>query len=191
MLEKLPAGLGRALRRARHDPEDLVCGDPMLTDVESSLVLTSPAFEDGGPMPARYTADGNGVSPPLEWRGMPPETAAAVLLIEDADSPTPSPLVHAIVADLPERDGMLIEGALTDLIPGQPHPSMGRNSYLRAEYLPPAPPPGHGPHRYGFQLFALDTIPHFETPPGRGRLIEVLRQHAIAKGLLIGTYERR
>ena len=66
----------------------------------------------------------------------------------------------------------------------------GRNSYLQAGWLPPDPPPGHGVHRYAFQLFALEAGPAFEGTPGRDAVVEALKERALASGLLIGTYER-
>jgi Raf kinase inhibitor-like YbhB/YbcL family protein len=193
MLQNVPASLGRAMQHMRHGPEDLVWADKTFENVPDVIGLSSPAFGPGGEIPARCTNDGEGVSPPLEWIGVPPEAEALVLLIEDMDSPTKRPLVHAILADLPPRDGSLHEGAL----PGSDHEKesetlgMGRNSYLRREYLPPDPPRGHGPHRYAFQIFALDTVPEFQTVPGRRALVAALKNHVIARGLLIGTYERR
>jgi phosphatidylethanolamine-binding protein (PEBP) family uncharacterized protein len=67
---------------------------------------------------------------------------------------------------------------------------MGRNSYLTTRYLPPDPPRGHGAHRYVFQVFALDRQPQFDSPPGRTALLDCIRDHVVAKGLLIGTYAR-
>jgi phosphatidylethanolamine-binding protein (PEBP) family uncharacterized protein len=61
---------------------------------------------------------------------------------------------------------------------------------LVATWLPPDPPPGHGAHRYVFQVFALDIVPRFEARPGRTELLNKIRGHVIAKGMLIGTYER-
>jgi phosphatidylethanolamine-binding protein (PEBP) family uncharacterized protein len=69
-------------------------------------------------------------------------------------------------------------------------PDIGRNSYLQHAYLPPDPPPGHGAHHYAFQVFALDRAPERVEAPGRGRLLELLRGHTLASGLLIGTYQR-
>jgi phosphatidylethanolamine-binding protein (PEBP) family uncharacterized protein len=66
----------------------------------------------------------------------------------------------------------------------------GRNSYLQAGWLPPDPPPGHGVHRYAFQLFALAAGPAFDGTPGRDAVVEALQGRALASGLLIGTYER-
>jgi phosphatidylethanolamine-binding protein (PEBP) family uncharacterized protein len=67
---------------------------------------------------------------------------------------------------------------------------MGRNSFLQMAYLPPDPPPGHGVHRYTFQIFALDDPPAFDVGIGRSKLITLLRGRVQAKGCLIGTYGR-
>ena len=67
---------------------------------------------------------------------------------------------------------------------------LGKNSFLKSEWLPPDPPPGHGQHRYVFQIFALGTAPAFGAHPGRGEVIDHARKHGMAKGVLIGTYER-
>jgi phosphatidylethanolamine-binding protein (PEBP) family uncharacterized protein len=56
--------------------------------------------------------------------------------------------------------------------------------------LPPDPPPGHGPHRYVFQLFALIAGDDFSETPGRAAVVDALRERAIASGYVIGTYER-
>jgi Raf kinase inhibitor-like YbhB/YbcL family protein len=191
MLEKIPPSLGRAARGVRAGAEDLAIADTELTGVNASIGVSSPAFGYNEPIPALYTADGEGCSPPLEWRGVPMNAEAVVLLIEDADSPTPHPMVHAIVWDLPGSDASLPEGALPSAqgaAAAKDH--LGRNSMLSASYLPPDPPPGHGPHRYVFQVFALDVVPRFESTPGRHELLERIKGHVIAKGLLIGTYER-
>jgi phosphatidylethanolamine-binding protein (PEBP) family uncharacterized protein len=67
---------------------------------------------------------------------------------------------------------------------------LGKNSYLRAAYLPPDPPAGHGPHLYVFQIFALDRALSFEGHPGRAAFLEAIKDRVLAKGLLVGTYER-
>jgi Raf kinase inhibitor-like YbhB/YbcL family protein len=190
MLENLPSALGRVLTAVRPGTEKLAINDPGVVVLETpALDVTSPAFTDSGMIPKRYTADGDKTSPPLRWSGVPDRTAALMLLIEDADSPTPQPLVHAIVYDLEPGARSLEEGALS-APPSDGARAMGRNSYFRARYLPPDPPPGHGPHRYAFQIFAADHHPSFAHAPGRGDLIDVLRCHVVAAGYLIGIYQR-
>ena len=190
MLEKLPAGVGRALKSVRPGTEALVTQDASFAEVPDVIAITSTAFPPDGAIPSRYTEDGEKLSPPLEWIGVPPEAQALVLLVEDADSPTFRPLVHAILGDLAPHDGGLAEGELPSSGSGSERFGMGRNSFLSHGWLPPDPPRGHGPHRYAFQMFALDEAPTFNKAPGRTALVAALRGHVIAKGMLIGTYSR-
>ena len=190
MLEKLPDAIGHALRDQRAGLDKIAFNHLQLRTGTAAMTLQSLAFADHAPIPANYTADGEGVSPPLEWTGVPPAAASLVLIVEDADSPTPQPLVHAIVVDLPAQDGGLPEGAIDrDRAEGE-DATIGRNSYLRAGWLPPDPPPGHGVHRYVFQLFALTAGSGFGSTPGREAVMAILQEHAIASAILTGTYER-
>ena len=158
--------------------------DTDLTGVNASIEVSSAAFDHNEPIPVQYTADGAGLSPPIKWRGVPMNAEAVVVLVEDADSPTPRPLVHAIMWDLPGSDASLPEGVLPDK-------RCAANEALTATWLPPDPPPGHGAHRYVFQVFALDIVPRFDSRPGRSALLDKIKGHVIAKGLLIGTYARQ
>lgn len=189
MLENLPDALGHALRGRRAGLDKLAFNMSGLRSGMAAIEVSSIAFADHMPLPARYTADGEGISPPLQWRGVPAEAASVVLIVEDADAPTPRPLVHAIAVDLPPSQGALAEGALnSDAAEGQVH--VGRNSYLMSGWLPPDPPPGHGAHRYAFQVFALLPGEAFSGTPGRDAVMEAVRDRAVASGCLIGTYER-
>lgn len=187
MLENLPNVVGRVLKNVRPGPEKTVYYDERLAAVPASIAVTSLALLDGGPLDPRFTADGAGVSPPLEWRGVPLNAVAIVVLVEDADSPTPRPLVHAIAHNLPGRDGGFAERALSANPPRFP---TGRNSYLRTGWLPADPPTGHGPHHYLFQVYALGVDPGFGDHPGRDAVEAAVYEHAIAKGLLTATYQR-
>lgn len=192
MLEKLPPALGHVLRDRRAGLDKIAFNRSGLRTGQGLLQVGSLAFADHAPIPARYTADGEGVSPPLHWQGVPAGADSLVLIVEDADAPTGEPLVHAIVVGLPPEDGNLQEGALDS--PGHEggaeEVQEGRNSYFRAGWLPPDPPPGHGQHRYVFQLFALGPGEALAGKPGRDEVLEAIQQRAIASGLLTGTYER-
>ncbi len=96
MLEHVPQWLGKALRGVRAGTDKLTIAQAALGPF-AEIALTSPAFADGARLPERFTADGEGVSPPLVWRDPPAGTARLALIVEDADSPTPQPLVHAVV----------------------------------------------------------------------------------------------
>ncbi|MDP1027663.1 YbhB/YbcL family Raf kinase inhibitor-like protein [Sphingomonas sp. KR1UV-12] len=195
MLEHIPQWLGQALRGVRAGTDKLAIADPALGGAPGQgfarLDLTSTAFADGGRLPPRFTADGEGVSPPLLWRDPPAGTAWLALLVEDADSPTPQPLVHAVVRGLPATAGQLAEGAIRADGEGSDGGDVGRNSYRREGWLPPDPPTGHGEHRYAFQLFAVDAgAADPGVDPGRSALVAAMAGHVLAAGLLVGTYSR-
>ena len=191
MFEKLPDAFGHALRDVRAGLDQIAFNQSGLRAGMAQIAVTSLAFADHAAIPARYTADGAGVSPPLSWSGVPANAASLVLIVEDADAPTPHPLVHAIVVDLPPADGSLAEGAIhgDDDDEGDAVHE-GRNSFLTAGWLPPDPPPGHGVHRYAFQLFALGPGDRFEGKPGRDEFLDAVRQRGLCSGCLTGTYER-
>ncbi|KQU61831.1 phosphatidylethanolamine-binding protein [Sphingomonas sp. Leaf339] len=191
MLEHVPQWLGHALRDVRAGIDKLAIAQEPLGTFER-FDLSSMAFADGGRLPERFTADGAGVSPPLMWRDPPAGTARLALLVEDADSPTPQPLVHAVVWGLPGTAGDLAEGAIAaDGAGDGDEKDVGHNSYRREGWLPPDPPTGHGEHRYAFQLFALDAdTPDVGADPGRSALVAAMAGHVLAAGLLIGTYSR-
>jgi Raf kinase inhibitor-like YbhB/YbcL family protein len=192
MLEKLPETLGHLLGSQRAGLENILFNTLDLRAGTAKITLTSPAFVDHAPIPPEYTADGAGRSPEIDWTGIPASAASLALIVEDADSPTPAPLVHAIAVDIDPKRTQLQEGELLQDKDADGHSdiSLGRNSYLRQAWLPPDPPRGHGVHRYAFQLFALAAGEPFQAAPGRNDLVAALRTRAIASGCLIGTYTR-
>lgn len=185
MLEKVPAGIGRALSSVRAGALKLALYDGAFDEAPETIEVSSPSFADGQAIPPQHTADGAGTSPPLAWR-LPGDAESLVLLVEDSDSPSFEPLVHAIAWNLDPASAGLVEGALT----GAPTVATGRNSYFRNDWLPPDPPTGHGPHRYAFQLFALARPLDLDGTPGRSALLAAMKGQVLAKGALIGTYER-
>jgi Raf kinase inhibitor-like YbhB/YbcL family protein len=115
--------------------------------VTTKLHLTSSAFEDGGVIPARYTCDGENVSPPLSWEAGPPGTAAWVLIAEDPDARS---WVHWLIVNLPAGVTSLEEGVSGGLPGGAIE---GETDFGPARYGGPCP--SSGEHRYVFSLYAL------------------------------------
>jgi Raf kinase inhibitor-like YbhB/YbcL family protein len=189
MLEKLPEAIGHALAHQRAGIEKILFHSDRRPEETGRIEVTSAAFASGGPLPRRVTADGEGVSPPLSWRNIPAEAATLALIVEDADSPTPEPLVHAIVVDIDPREVGLAEGIFNGP-PERVPEKLGRNSYLTLGWLPPDPPPGHGVHRYAFQVFALAAGEPLSKAPGRRELAAAIHKHSLGRGCLIGTYQR-
>jgi Raf kinase inhibitor-like YbhB/YbcL family protein len=190
MLEKLPDSIGEALRRQRAGLARIVFYKLSNPFDLSPITVRSSAFGAEMPIPVKYTADGSGLSPPLEWSNAPEEARSILVIVEDADSPTPQPLVHAIIVNLEAEDTHIPEGALNSPDHQGVGLQAGRNSYLMQTWLPPDPPPGHGTHRYVFQVFALRSGTEFSATPGRHEVIDAIENRAVGGGYLIGTYER-
>lgn len=195
MLEHLPHWLGKAMQGLRAGSDKLAIVQPELVSAElgnlAAIHLASPAFANGARLPVRFTADGEGVSPPLFWTGVPEGTERLALIVEDPDAPAPTPLVHAVIWNLPGADGQLAEGAIeADGGGGSDGSDVGRNSFLGEGWLPPDPPSGHGEHHYAFQLFALAAGPDLGDTPRRSAVLRAMEGRVLAAGLLTGTYSR-
>jgi Raf kinase inhibitor-like YbhB/YbcL family protein len=156
-----------------------------------SIRLHSAAFAEGADIPRRYTGDGEDLSPPLSWEGLPAATRELAMIVDDPDAPTGEPWVHWVIYNLPPTQEGLVEG-----VPPIPRPksplgsTQGRNSWNSLGYRGPAPPKGHGVHRYYFRLYALDRT--LELPEGldKAGLLKAMRGHVLAEAELMGTYQR-
>lgn len=148
----------------------------------SSLRLTSPAFADGAPIPARYGCDGANASPPLAWNGAPDATQAFALLVTDPDA---RGFVHWVAVDIPASSRGLTEGASGTWAAGRE----GRNDFGRTGWGGPCPPSGS--HRYVFELFALAAPLDLSGTPSAADVRRALAGRVIAEARLTGTYHRR
>lgn len=147
------------------------------------LNLTSEAFRDGQPIPTQYTCDGADQTPALKWDEPPTGTKSFALVIDDPDAPNGT-FRHWGVFDIPASAGSI--GG------GQKIGTEVSNDFGKPGYGGPCPPKGHGPHHYHFKLFALDIGRLGLKADAKIRDIErEAEQHAVARGELIGTYERR
>jgi hypothetical protein len=182
--------IGRLLRPFKAGEQKLAWHHPACATAPVTLDLRSDGFGAAQAIPLRYAGQGVGdnLSPPLAWNKPPAGTRELVLIVEDPDAPLPRPFVHAIVCGIgPERDG-LAEGALSADLPAGL--SMGLNSFRKQAYAGPRALPGHGPHGYRFQLFALDQPLHFDQAPTLARLLPAMAGHVLARGQLKGWFER-
>ncbi|HVY57124.1 MAG TPA: YbhB/YbcL family Raf kinase inhibitor-like protein [Xanthobacteraceae bacterium] len=150
--------------------------------------LKSPSFENNGRIPAKYTADGQDSSPPLEWSDPPPGTKSYVLVVEDPDAPSGVFRhwgLYNISAGrdrLPEGVG---HGAKTEDL------GMGLNDFGQPRYRGPAPPRGHGTHHYHFKLAALDVETLAQAPTASVEDIwKAAQGHILGEAELVGTYAR-
>ena len=155
----------------------------MTTSTPSSstkLALTSSAFEDGQPIPPKYSCRGSDVSPALTWQGVPSNAGALVLLVDDPDG---RDWVHWIVLDLPAQDGGLPKG----VDPGADQPQQGTNDFRKVGYGGPCPP--SGTHHYRFTLYALAAPLGLSGHPGGGDVRRALDGATVVDRVtLTGTF---
>ena len=182
--------VGRLLRGVRAGEERLAWNRAELA-APATILVSSDSFVANDALPARCAGKGVGanVSPALAWGDVPPATQQLVLVIEDPDAPTPRPVVHTLVTIIPDLTE-LAEGALS----GERAPNgvaFYRGSLGTGGYNGPRPVPGHGPHRYAFQLFALNTRLGLDSSSTIPRSVfAAMTGKVIARGRIDGTYER-
>jgi len=167
------------------DPEDL--GQEVIVK-SKKIWLRSPAFDDGDPIPEKYTCDGADISPSLSWEGVPTNTESIAVIMEDPDAPAGN-WVHWVIYNLPDnmttlsenvpKEQMLFDDAL-----------QGVNSFIKDGYSGPCPPPGVA-HRYIFRVYALDTDLSLETGATKREVVDAMRGHILAEGELTGKYQRK
>ncbi len=148
----------------------------------ADLEIGSPAFEPGGAIPERHTADGEDVSPEVTWSGVPDGTRQLAFICHDPDAPLPDGFTHWVVYGIPADETGIPEGGGSQFREGQ-------NDFGNQGWNGPAPPEGHGVHHYYFWLYALDT--EIDADPGltRAELLDRIRDHVIEQARVVGTYE--
>jgi len=145
--------------------------------------LTSTAFQDGGTIPAQFTCDGPGQSPPLAWDEPPPGTKSFALVLDDPDAPSGT-FDHWGAFDIP--------ASTRSIAAGQAAGTQAINGFGMPGYGGPCPPKGHGPHHYRFKLIALDVDRlGLQSAAKVGDLERAAGQHLVGRAELTGTYERR
>lgn len=149
--------------------------------------LTSTAFAQGDPIPAKYTCDGQDISPPLGWSDPPEGTRSFALINDDPDAPVGT-WDHWVLYNLPSEARSLPEAVSSDaeLPDGSRN---GQNSWRRLGYGGPCPP--SGTHRYFFKLYALDTALGLDPGAGKQQVLTAMEGHILGQAELMGVYSRQ
>lgn len=147
-----------------------------------ALQLTSSAFAQGQPIPAKYTCVGQNISPALTWTSPPQNTKSFALIVDDPDAPSGT-FVHWVLCNIPADTRALQENAT-------PAGKMqaGKNSYGTTKYQGPCPP--SGTHRYFFKLYALDTVLNVKEGLSKEQLLEAMNGHILDQTELMGTFHK-
>ncbi len=153
-----------------------------------AMEIRSSAFAPDAEIPARYTCQGEDVSPPLNWTGIPAGAKSLVLIVDDPDAPDPEApqmtWVHWVLFNLPPDGDGLPEGVKS--LP--PETGEGLNDWKRTGYGGPCPPIGR--HRYVHKLYALDTVLSGLAQPGKAQVEAAMKGHVLAQAQLVGTYQK-
>ncbi len=151
-----------------------------------SITITSTAFNDGDMIPRDYTCDGENISPPLAWKGVPEGAKSLALIFDDPDAPAGT-WVHWVLFNIPTTTHALPQNTppAKVLENGAKH---GTTDFKRLGYGGPCPP--SGTHRYYLKLYALDVELEQESGLTKADLLDAMKGHILAEGQLMGRYAR-
>ncbi len=163
------------------------------SNAPQTLQLTSSSFS-GGTIPKRHTCDGAGASPELSWGSGPAGTRSFALIVTDRDSllglgAVFGYFVHWLVYDIPADSRELAAGISAEQRELPNGSRQGTSDFDRIGYGAPCPP-GHSPHHYAFQLYALDTKMSLPAGASAKSLLQAMRGHVLAKGELVSSFAR-
>ena len=147
------------------------------------MIITSSAFDDGGPIPRKFTCDGGDMNPELLIQNVPAGARSLALVLHDPDAPRPGGFTHWTVWNIDPSTQLIKEESVP------PGSAEGANGAGRTGYMGPCPPPG-APHHYHFQLYALDALVELSDGAPITELQKILDAHAIARADLVGLYGR-
>jgi Raf kinase inhibitor-like YbhB/YbcL family protein len=154
----------------------------LTVNAASPISISSPAFQAGGDIPAKFTCNGTNISPELQISGVPNEAKSLVLIVDDPDAPR-GLFTHWIVWNIAPKTTRVVENA----VPAGA--VQGINDFGKRNYGGPCPP--SGTHRYFFKIFALDTKPELKPNARRAELDAAMRDHVLAQGELMARYSHK
>ncbi|MBW8308942.1 MAG: YbhB/YbcL family Raf kinase inhibitor-like protein [Candidatus Paracaedibacteraceae bacterium] len=147
------------------------------------LSLTSAVFQEGEVIPSRYTCEGENISPPLQWEGVPSEVESFVLIMDDPDAPA-GVWDHWILFNLPKDLRNIQENERNF----SSDTKKGINSWGKLDYGGPCPP--SGAHHYFFKLYALSKKLELRDASRKSEIEKAMRGHILAQAQLVGVYKK-
>jgi hypothetical protein len=146
------------------------------------MIISSPAFQDQGFLPVKYSAFGEGVNPPLNFENVPANAKSLALIMEDLDAPI-GIFDHWLLFNIPPADKGIGEASVLA------HSLSGRNTVGNTSYIPPRPPAGKV-HRYIFTLYALDAVLLLKAGADKAAIEKAMAGHQLARASLTGLFKR-
>jgi len=148
----------------------------------AKMKISSPAFQEGGTIPEKFSKNGQNVNPELRIEGAPAEAKSLVLIVDDPDAPV-GLFTHWLVWNIDPKTAEIAENSV-------PKGALqGMNDYPNLGYGGPQPP--SGTHRYYFKIFAVDRTLDLKSGAKRRDVDAAMRGHVIAQGELMGRYSKK
>lgn len=149
------------------------------------MKLTSPAFQEGGKIPSKYTCEGSNINPELMISQVPEQAKSLVLIMDDPDVPEfirkDRMYDHWVVFNIPPTTKQIAENS-------QPKGVPGKNTSGGLNYTGPCPPDRE--HRYFFKLYALDCELTLNQGSSKNEVEKAIKGHVLAQTQLMGRYEK-
>lgn len=146
------------------------------------MKILSPVFKQNGEIPEKYTCDGLGINPPLEFSDISKETKSLVLIVDDPDAPVGT-FVHWIIFNIDPNITKINEDENRKL------GLYGLNTSGSFDYISPCPP--SGTHRYFFKLYALNSLINLPEGVDVNAVEQAIKEKVIEKAELMGVYKRK
>lgn len=200
-LKVLEYCIGRLLYRLRgYDNLCFFNSRAFAQHAKPSMTITSTdCGTSGARLSNEYSKFGAGRFPTLTWEPLGPNVKEYLILTEDPDAPLRKPNVHGIYLCIPPtvtsitNDDLKITGEVDGVKTIQAGYRVGKNR-RDVVYIPPRPPLGHGPHRYFFEIVALNERLDsrlISKVPTKKELEEVIAGKVVGWGLWEATYEHK
>jgi Raf kinase inhibitor-like YbhB/YbcL family protein len=146
------------------------------------MKISSPSFQNGGTLAAKFSQEGGNSNPALKIQGVPAKAKSLALILEDPDAPS-GLFTHWLIWNIDPKTTAFTEhtapkGAVE-----------GTNDFGEVGYGGPQPP--SGTHRYYFRIFALDQMVDLAAGAKRRELEKAMKGHVIAQAELMGRYSAK
>ena len=146
------------------------------------MILTSPAFENGGTIPQKYGYKNNNLSIPLKISEIPEGTKSLALIMDDPDAmgAVGKVWVHWVLWNISPKTKEIIENSIPE------NSIEGKTDFDEIGYGGPAPPDKE--HTYIFKLYALDIFLDLKQGSTKVEVEESMTEHIIAEEKLEGKF---
>jgi Raf kinase inhibitor-like YbhB/YbcL family protein len=156
---------------------------PPLTQPKSTMILTSPSFENGGMIPQKFACDGGGINPELDIQNVPQSAKSLALIVHDPDAPLVGGFTHWVVWNIDPATTVIKDESVP---PGSVE---GNNGAGKLGWTAPCPP--SGTHHYNFMLYALDDTLNLAQGATDTQLQAAMASHIVEQTELVGLYAKK